>query len=1141
MIISIASVSAADMAIDDSSSQLTDDSSSTIDDSSSELLASSQLTDDSSSTIDNDKLSDKASLKDSTSKSFKDLKQVFSISQKEYNITCDYAYDNETDDDADGILLLNRYCTINGNNHIISGSGLSKIFRCLDSNISIKNLVLRDSTNALSLDNTTLASKNLTFESNVGLYGSAVYLKSSTYDGVGDRFTNNYGTLDSPIYAVDSYLYLDKCVLMNEMPMKWGLVKGSDFTLMEISNTTFANTTSRYATAVFNDYKTTFLNCNFINLFANATGGAVGIKQSEMVLLDNCQFVNVSSSKNGGALFIDINGVDISNGSVRISNTLFKDCFSEFGAAVLQLGGYLEILNSTFVDNVAGYNGGAVYASNTSLYVSDSLFENNTADFYDNEFCSGGAIYVDDGIFEIEKSSFTNNHAGIGDGIYIYDCGYGIVNNSFKGNGEAIHAVFTNEGSYQRNNRFNKDTICLNDTNYDTYVSGKGKEIILNPTIINASITDSRFDLRDYNLVTSVKNQGFMGACWAFGATSAFESAFLKATGVTLDISENNIQNSALKYSIYGLKVTQEGGFSQQAPAYFLSWLGALPSEDDDYDELGKVSPIIFDPDSYHLQDAIMIQARNPSNKTQSLEVENQIKQALIDYGALTVFLDGANGGMEPYYNSATNSQYFNETKGGNHFVAVVGWDDTYSKDNFIITPPGDGAWICKNSWGEEWGENGFYYVSYYDTSFATSETVGYIFNNTDLYDTLYQYDVSHWGFSIVPDGIYAYLNDFDAEDDEFISAVGTYFREAGINYTARIYVNDVWVYEQTGSSEYPGYHTIKLDNLISISKGDEFAVEMVSDSIPLLLNSRQHFIDGSSMVDDGSGYESLGDDAAVSLKAYAVLRNIGINKTEYKKGEAIVFKTEKPNETVVFELTGTNITVVSNSKGEAILKLPLADGNHNLTAYYKNSTIIKSIHVANRIDTIIQCKNMNTVAVYSGDGRIGKYFTVSLKDAKGNALSDKRIQIGFNGAVYNRTTNETGGARLQVNLANAGLYTFAIAFLGDDDYNGAFAVAKITVTKQTPKIAASSKSYKASAKTKTLTATFKSANGNPIKGKKITFTLNGKTYTGTTNAKGVATVKVSISKKGTYAFTVKYAGDNTFKAVTAKGKLTIK
>ena len=93
----------------------------------------------------------------------------------------------------------------------------------------------------------------------------------------------------------------------------------------------------------------------------------------------------------------------------------------------------------------------------------------------------------------------------------------------------------------------------------------------------------------------------------------------------------------------------------------------------------------------------------------------------------------------------------------------------------------------------------------------------------------------------------------------------------------------------------------------------------------------------------------------------------------------------------------------------------------------------------------------------------------------------------------------------------------------------------------QTPQLTAASKSYKASTKTKTLSATFKTVNGNAISGKKISFTVNGKTYTATTNAKGVATVKVSLSAKKTYSFIAKFAGDDIFNAKTVSSKVTIK
>ena len=84
-------------------------------------------------------------------------------------------------------------------------------------------------------------------------------------------------------------------------------------------------------------------------------------------------------------------------------------------------------------------------------------------------------------------------------------------------------------------------------------------------------------------------------------------------------------------------------------------------------------------------------------------------------------------------------------------------------------------------------------------------------------------------------------------------------------------------------------------------------------------------------------------------------------------------------------------------------------------------------------------------------------------------------------------------------------------------------------------------KTYKKAAKVKKLTATLKDQTGKVIKSKKVTFTVNGKKYTAKTNKKGVATVKVKLSRKKTYKVTVKFAGDKTYYAVKKTGKVVIK
>ncbi len=199
------------------------------------------------------------------------------------------------------------------------------------------------------------------------------------------------------------------------------------------------------------------------------------------------------------------------------------------------------------------------------------------------------------------------------------------------------------------------------------------------------------------------------------------------------------------------------------------------------------------------------------------------------------------------------------------------------------------------------------------------------------------------------------------------------------------------------------------------------------------------------------------------------------------------------------------------------------------------------NITVSFRSETQIIYHNMTTTAVdVASDGRVGEYFFITLKDKNGFALENKPIQIGFNGNVYNRVTNENGSAKLQINLQSAGTYTFAVCFLGDEEYNGSFVVAKIVVNKQKPVISTSNYYYKASAKDKKISISLKSASKKPLKNKTVKLVLNGKTYSAKTNSNGVVTINVSLSKKGTYSFTAKYSGDKTYAAISKNAKLTI-
>ena len=118
--------------------------------------------------------------------------------------------------------------------------------------------------------------------------------------------------------------------------------------------------------------------------------------------------------------------------------------------------------------------------------------------------------------------------------------------------------------------------------------------------------------------------------------------------------------------------------------------------------------------------------------------------------------------------------------------------------------------------------------------------------------------------------------------------------------------------------------------------------------------------------------------------------------------------------------------------------------------------------------------------------------------------------------------------------------YTAKIKFAGDAKYAAASLKAKVVVNKAKAKLTAAKKTFKVKA-TKKFKATLKDNKGKVMKKVKLTLKVGKKTYTAKTNAKGIATFKVKLTKKGTYSATVKFAGNKYFKAASKKVKITVK
>ena len=196
----------------------------------------------------------------------------------------------------------------------------------------------------------------------------------------------------------------------------------------------------------------------------------------------------------------------------------------------------------------------------------------------------------------------------------------------------------------------------------------------------------------------------------------------------------------------------------------------------------------------------------------------------------------------------------------------------------------------------------------------------------------------------------------------------------------------------------------------------------------------------------------------------------------------------------------------------------------------------------------IIIASKVTRVAVDTAAGEKGDVLYATLKDANGNPLVNKSLQIAFNGKIYDVVTDGEGQAGIVISINTANTYSYVVSFSGEDKYTAApLAMSKVTVTKKTTSIKASSKTFKAAAKSKTISVTLKTTKNPYTKkvylksGKKLTLKVNGKTYTAKTNSKGVAKFTVKLTKKSKYTAVIKFNGDKTYKASTKKIKITIK
>lgn len=388
---------------------------------------------------------------------------------------------------------------------------------------------------------------------------------------------------------------------------------------------------------------------------------------------------------------------------------------------------------------------------------------------------------------------------------------------------------------------------------YDfTWNIDENSAVLINENL-GEQVVPYKYDLRETERAPYIKNQGAFGTCWAVAAITAVESSLMPEENLILAPDHMNHKNSFSNFS-------DDGGEYAMAVAYLTAWQGPVLEEEDPYGD--EISPEHLEPVK-HVQEARFIESKN----------YKRIKEMVYKYGGVESSIYSAiksNTYRSIYYNREKSAYCYVGEEKPNHEIVIIGWDDSYSKDNFNMEVEGDGAFICQNSWGDEFGENGIFYVSYYDTNIGIYNVAYTRVEENDNYDNIYQSDLCGWVGQLGYEREEAFFaNVYTAKRDEMLKAVGFYALGKDTEY--KIYVVEEFENKdslnkrklvKTGYFEDAGYYTIDLPEAVEMPIGRKYAVivEICTPSAihPVAIEFQAGSTTKNADIRDGEGYISL-------------------------------------------------------------------------------------------------------------------------------------------------------------------------------------------------------------------------------------------------------------------------------------------
>ena len=388
-------------------------------------------------------------------------------------------------------------------------------------------------------------------------------------------------------------------------------------------------------------------------------------------------------------------------------------------------------------------------------------------------------------------------------------------------------------------------------------------------------------------VTTQVRDQAGWGTCWAFAATGSIASSLydeLQENTPVLspahlayfafhgkanpeDPADKTDGDTYLPYEYDESMINDDyreyvgGGNTFCSTATFTRGVGPALEEvapyPDPFYEVDKTPWLDLDPSiqfeqAYRLDDSIYLPTKNADGELDT----TAIKKALMENGGSLVVAYDSSGTRAFYYEEEYQPAMIGDDGNGNkvimthytgsdfgdcnHAVQIVGWDDNIPKEYFQDaqgnSPEHDGGWLIRNSWGDWSYMHGYFYMSYDEGTIT--EVSQYQVGDADEFDHTYQYDGTGWSMSAGAEDkatAVPMANIFTATSDETLRAVSFYTTDANAEYSIQVYTdtnnynptsgNKAYEEPQTGTEQYPGYHTVYLDEPVNLKEGENYAV----------------------------------------------------------------------------------------------------------------------------------------------------------------------------------------------------------------------------------------------------------------------------------------------------------------------------